>query len=74
MPESVDQGKCQQRAWELLQEALETGRMTLDNKKVINLDEDGMLKVVQWLASKATKTRETVPLPESFLKRKVKEV
>ena len=70
VPEPIDQGKCQQEAWRLLQEAIFTGRMSLENGKTYTLDEDGMLKVAQWLAAKAAKTRNTVPLPESFLKKR----
>ena len=65
---TVDQSQLHTQAWQMLQEVMQSGVMTLPNGKVYELDDAGMLKVVQWLTSKSAKTRKLVPLPEEFLK------
>lgn len=72
LPETtaVDQAALQDRAWQMVAEAMNTGKMTLATGRVMALDEDGMLKLVQWLASRAAKARKLVPLPEEFKRKK----
>ena len=66
----VDQAALQDRAWLLVKEALDSGKMTLATGKTYPLEEDGILKLVQWLASRAARARKLVPLPEEFVKRR----
>lgn len=67
---AVDQAALQDRAWEMVKEALDCGRMTLPTGKVYPLEADDILKLAQWLASRAARARKLVPLPEEFVKRK----
>ena len=66
----VDQAALQDRAWLLIKEALDSGKMSLPTGKTYPLGEDGLLKLVQWLASRAARARKLVPLPEEFVKRR----
>lgn len=55
-----------EEAHRLLQEILETGKATLKSGRVLSFDEDGVLKVIQWLAQQNKKGKKLLEVPDDF--------
>ena len=62
-----------ERCWELVDEAITSSEMTLENGTMIKLNPDSYIRLVQWLAtSKAKKPQHVIP-PEDFILKKTGE-
>jgi len=58
--------ELQEEAWRLMDEAVSTGKMTLENKQEVTLNADSLIRVIQWLASSKAQKPHIIPKPEDF--------
>lgn len=64
------QTRLSSRAWELAEEAMTSGRLTLQDRdgiptKTIELDENAMLRHVQWAANLSARKRPRTAMPSN---------
>ncbi len=58
--------ELQEQAWKLMDEAVRTGTMKLEDGTEIKLNADSMIRVIQWLASAKAKKPHLINPPEDF--------
>ncbi len=58
--------ELQEQAWKLMDEAVRTGTMKLEDGTKIKLNADSMIRVIQWLASAKAKKPHLINPPEDF--------
>ncbi|KKL05620.1 hypothetical protein LCGC14_2604190 [marine sediment metagenome] len=58
--------ELQEQAWKLMDEAVRTGAMRLEDGTEIKLNADSMIRVIQWLASAKAKKPHLINPPEDF--------
>ena len=58
--------ELQEQAWKLMDEAVRTGSMRLEDGTEIKLNADSMIRVIQWLASAKAKKPHLINPPEDF--------
>lgn len=68
--DSEIQTRLSARAWELAEEAMTSGRLTLKDRdgattKTIDLDETSMLRHVQWAANLSARKRPRTAMPSN---------
>lgn len=63
---SLDQSKLTDYAWERLNQAVTTGQLKLESGKVVILDDDQLVRLLQWLAGLAPRRKKRVTPPEDF--------
>ena len=56
----------QEEAWRLMDEAITSGVMKLEDGTEVKLNPDSLIRVVQWLASAKAKKPHIIPTPEDF--------
>ena len=56
-----------EQAWSMLDQAMTSMSMTLDDGTTIRLTPDAIVKIVQWLAQIKTKKPKVVSTPEDFI-------
>lgn len=58
--------ELQEEAWRLMNQAVTTGKMVLENGTEVRLNADSLIRVIQWLASAKAKKPHLVTVPEDF--------
>ncbi len=58
--------ELQEQAWKLMDEAVRTGTMILEDGTVVKLNADSLIRVIQWLASAKAKKPHLISPPEDF--------
>ena len=56
----------QEQAWKLMDEAVSTGTMILEDGAVVKLNADSLIRVIQWLANAKAKKPHLINPPEDF--------
>ena len=63
----VNKDQLTARSWELLQEAVESGKLRLEDGTVVELNPGILMKAIQWLASlDSVRKRKDLGAPEEF--------
>ena len=58
--------ELQEQAWKLMDEAVRTGGMILEDGTEVKLNADSLIRVIQWLASAKAKKPHLISPPEDF--------
>ena len=58
--------ELQEQAWKLMDEAVRTGTMILEDGAVVKLNADSLIRVIQWLANAKAKKPHLINPPEDF--------
>ncbi|KKM86788.1 hypothetical protein LCGC14_1275510 [marine sediment metagenome] len=58
--------ELQEQAWKLMDEAVRTGAMRLEDGTEVKLNADSLIRVIQWLASAKAKKPHLINPPEDF--------
>ena len=58
--------ELQEQAWKLMDEAVRTGAMRLEDGTEVRLNADSLIRVIQWLASAKAKKPHLINPPEDF--------
>ena len=58
--------ELQEQAWKLMDEAVRTGAMKLEDGTEVKLNADSLIRVIQWLASAKAKKPHLINPPEDF--------
>lgn len=62
-----DPSQLAEYSWELINQALSQGVITLENAKSYTLDVELLVRLIQWTATIKAKKPHTVPPPEDFI-------
>lgn len=55
-----------EHCWKLIDEGIRCAKMTLESGKIIDLNPDNYIRLVQWLATSKAKKPQHVTAPEDF--------
>lgn len=59
--------ELQEEAWRLMDQAVTSGKMILEDKTEVRLNADSLIRVIQWLASAKAKKPHIIPTPEDYV-------
>ena len=65
-PKVSEPYELQEQAWKLMDEAVRTGGMILEDGTEVKLNADSLIRVIQWLASAKAKKPHLISPPEDF--------
>ncbi len=55
-----------EHSWSLIDDAIREGKFVLENNKVVELDAEAIVRLVQWTATIKARKPSGVPTPEDF--------
>ena len=55
-----------EHSWSLIDDAIREGKFVLENGKVVELDAEAIVRLVQWTATIKARKPSGVPTPEDF--------
>ncbi len=61
-----DPAELAEHSWKLINEAISTGKVTLENGVEVILDVDHLIRLVQWTATTKAKKPHAIAPPEDF--------
>ena len=55
-----------EHSWSLIDDAIRAGKYTLESGRIVDLDAEGITRLVQWTATIKARKPSGVPTPEDF--------